>query len=170
MGLLTIIAEAFHSLGKNKIRTALSVLGIVIGIGAVIAMVAVATGAQRKVEREIAAIGDDWLTIWYMGMTRGGVHRDQATPKNQSRDDAAAIERECSAVRAASPTNRVFSQVISQYGNYRTGVMGVLQAMNRDEGLCIVLVTHESDIAAYAPRQVTFRDGKIVRDTAANQE
>src|SRR5512136_85863 len=104
MGLLTVIGESLHSLGKNKVRTSLSVLGIVIGIGAVIAMVAVATGAQRKVEREIAAIGDDWLTIWYMGMTAGGVHRDQATPRNQSKEDAEAIERECPAVRAASPT------------------------------------------------------------------
>src|SRR5512136_1467237 len=125
MGLLTVIAEAFHSLGKNKVRTALSVLGIVIGIGAVIAMVAVATGAQRKVEREIAAIGDDWLTIWYTGTDRGGVHRDMATPPNMTKYDAEAIERECSAVRAASPTNRVGAQVISQYGNYRSGVMGV---------------------------------------------
>ncbi|HPM22789.1 MAG TPA: ABC transporter permease [Phycisphaerae bacterium] len=125
MSPLTVIAESLHSLGKNKVRTALSILGIVIGIGAVIAMVAVATGAQRKVEREIAAIGDDWLTIWYMGETRGGVHRDQATPLNMTRDDAEAIVRECPAVRAASPTNRVPAQVISQYGNYRSGVMGV---------------------------------------------
>jgi len=125
MSPLTVIAESLHSLTKNKIRTALSILGIVIGIGAVIAMVAVATGAQRKVEREIAAIGDDWLTIWYTGTDRGGVHRDMATPPNMTRDDAEAIERECSAVRAASPTNRVGAQVISQFGNYRSGVMGV---------------------------------------------
>jgi putative ABC transport system permease protein len=125
MRFLSLIAEALHSLGKNKVRTSLSVLGIVIGIGAVIAMVAVAKGAQRKVEREIASIGDDWLTIWYMGTTRGGVHRDQATPPNQSREDAEAIARECSAVRAASPTNRVPAQVVSEFGNYRTGLMGV---------------------------------------------
>jgi putative ABC transport system permease protein len=122
---LTVIAESLHSLNKNKIRTALSILGIVIGVAAVIAMVAVATGAQRKVEREIAAIGDDWLTIWFMGTNRAGVHREQATPLNMTRDDAEAIERECPAVRAACPTNRVGAQVISQYGNYRTGVMGV---------------------------------------------
>ncbi len=125
MSPLAIVAESLHSLTKNKIRTALSVLGIVIGIGAVIAMVAVATGAQRKVEREIAAIGDDWLTIWYMGTGRGGVHRDQATPLNMTRDDAEAIERECPGVRAVSPTNRIGAQVISQFGNYRCGVMGV---------------------------------------------
>jgi len=125
MGLLTVFAESLHSLGKNKVRTALSVLGIVIGIAAVIAMVAVAAGAQRRVEREIAAIGDDWLTIWYVGTDRGGVHRDRATPPNMTRDDAEAIMRECPAVRAASPTNRVRAQVISAFGNYQCAVMGV---------------------------------------------
>ncbi len=125
MGLFSVIAESLHSLAKNKVRTALSVLGIVIGIAAVIAMVAVAAGAQRKVEREIAAMGDDWLTIWYSGTDRGGVHRDSALPRNTSRDDAEAIERECSAVRAASPTNRVRGQAISQFGNYQCGSMGV---------------------------------------------
>jgi hypothetical protein len=50
-------------------------------------MVAVSTAAQRKVEREIAAIGDDWLTIWYTGTDRGGVHRDMATPPNMTKDD-----------------------------------------------------------------------------------
>ena len=48
MSPLTVIAESLHSLGKNKIRTGLSILGIVIGIGAVIAMVAVASGANAK--------------------------------------------------------------------------------------------------------------------------
>ena len=125
MSPLTVIAESFHSLGKNKIRTGLSILGIVIGIGAVIAMVAVATGAQRKVEREIAAIGDDWMTIWYVSTDRGGVRREMATPLNMTREDADAIMRECSAVRAVSPTNRVGAQVISQFGNTRVGVWGV---------------------------------------------
>ncbi len=124
MGPLTVVFESLHSLGKNKVRTSLSVLGIVIGVGAVIAMVAVATGAQRKVEREIAAMGDDWLVVMYWGMQRGGVRREAALPPNLTRDDADAIARECPGVRAASPTNRVGAQVVSGYGNYQTGVMG----------------------------------------------
>ncbi|MEW6249126.1 MAG: ABC transporter permease [Planctomycetota bacterium] len=125
MGPLTIIAEALHSLGKNKVRTALSVLGIVIGIGAVIAMVAVATGAQRRVEREIQAMGDDWLMVGFWGTQRSGVRRQASTPPNMTREAAEAIERECPAVRAASPTNWMRMQAISQYGNYLTGVIGV---------------------------------------------
>ncbi|HOO17925.1 MAG TPA: ABC transporter ATP-binding protein [Phycisphaerae bacterium] len=49
-------------------------------------------------------------------------------------------------------------------------IMRLLQAMNRDEGVSIVLVTHEPDIAAYAQRQVVFRDGQVVRDTAAGSQ
>jgi putative ABC transport system permease protein len=128
MSPLTVIAESLHSLGKNKIRTSLSILGIVIGVGAVIAMVAVATGAQRKVERELAAIGDDWLMIMYWGMQRSGVRRQQATPPNMTRDDAEAIIKECSAVRAVSPTNRITAQVASSFGNYQTSVTGVYPA------------------------------------------
>jgi len=124
MRLLTILAESLHSLGKNKIRTALSILGIVIGIAAVIAMVAVATGAQRRVEREIAAIGDDWLMIGYWGMQRTGVRRQEGTPPNMTRDDAEAILRECPAVRVVSPTNRMTAQVVSSFGNCQTSVQG----------------------------------------------
>ena len=61
MGLLTIFAEALHSLTKNVVRTGLSILGIVIGIAAVIAMMAVGTGTQKAVEEEISRLGDDWL-------------------------------------------------------------------------------------------------------------
>ncbi len=128
MSPLTVIAESLHSLGKNKVRTSLSILGIVIGVGAVIAMVAVATGAQRKVERELAAIGDDWLMIMYWGMQRSGVRRQQTTPPNMTRDDAEAIIKECSAVRAVSPTNRITAQVASSFGNYQTSVFGAYPA------------------------------------------
>jgi putative ABC transport system ATP-binding protein len=49
-------------------------------------------------------------------------------------------------------------------------IMRLLQAMNRDQGISVVLVTHEADIAAYAQRQVVFRDGQVVRDTAAGSQ
>ncbi|MBN2448553.1 MAG: ABC transporter permease, partial [Phycisphaerae bacterium] len=127
MGPMTVIGESFRSLGKNKARTALSILGIVIGIAAVIAMVAVARGAQRRVEREIAAMGDDWVVVWYEGNQRGGVRRQQGLPPNTARNDAAAILDECSAVRAVALANRTWGgiQVISGFGNCQTTARGV---------------------------------------------
>ena len=124
MNPFTLLGEALLSLGKNKVRTALSMLGIIIGIGSVIAMVAVGAGAQRKVENEIKAIGDDWLMVMYWGMQRSGVKKQNMIAPNTTRDDAEAVLRECSAVRATSPTNRVGAQVVSSFGNYQTGATG----------------------------------------------
>ncbi|MBI4719116.1 MAG: ABC transporter permease [Planctomycetes bacterium] len=123
-----VLSESLRSLGKNKVRTALSVLGIVIGIAAVITMVAVGEGAKRRVEREIATLGDDWILVAYWGVQRGGARRQQGIPPTLTREDADAIERECSAVRAATPVNRISFQAVSAYGNYQTPVVGTRPA------------------------------------------
>ena len=128
MNPFTVLSESLRSLTKNKVRTALSVLGIVIGIAAVITMVAVGEGAKRKVESEIASLGDDWIMIGYWGMQRGGARRQTGMPPNLTRDDADAIERECSAVRAATPVNGINFQVVSSFGNYQTRVEGTRPA------------------------------------------
>lgn len=124
MNPFTILSESLRSLTKNKVRTGLSVLGIVIGIAAVITMVAVGEGARRKVESEIASLGDDWIMIGYWGMQRGGTRRQAGLPINYTSEDADAIERECSAVRAATPLNGINFQVSSDFGNYQTNVLG----------------------------------------------
>ncbi len=128
MNPLTVLSESLRSLQKNKVRTGLSVLGIVIGIAAVITMVAVGEGAKRKVEKEIASLGDDWIMIGYWGMQRGGTRRQTGLPPNFTSDDADAIERELSAVRAATPVNGINFQVVSSFGNYQTNVMGTRPA------------------------------------------
>ncbi len=125
MNILTILAEALHSLGKNKVRTALSMLGIVIGVGAVITLVAMAEATQRRVEDEIARLGDDWMWVWSWGISHSGVRKgDVARKPFQTKYDANAIMRECSAVRAATPRNRMRVQVKSSYSNYQTSVCG----------------------------------------------
>lgn len=124
MNPFTVIAESLISLSKNKVRTSLSMLGIIIGIGSVIAMVAVGEGARQKIEAEIASIGDDWFMIMYWGVQRSGVRKQEALQPNQTRDEAEAIVRECGAVRAASPANRISMQVISGFGNYQTSATG----------------------------------------------
>jgi len=128
MNLLTLLHEALLSLTKNKVRTALSTLGIVIGVASVIAMVAVGEGAKRRVEREIAAMGDDWIMIGFWGMQRGGVRAQRGVLPNEAEQDALAIALECSGVRAATPTNRITLQVVSGFGNYQTSVYGAYPA------------------------------------------
>lgn len=122
---LTLLSEATGSLGKNKVRSFLSMLGIVIGVGAVITMVAVGEGAKARVRAEIAALGDDWIMVAFWGMQRGGVRTQHAMPPNLAEEDARAIARDCTTVRAATPSNSMGMQIISQFNNYNTRVQGV---------------------------------------------
>jgi len=126
MNPITLVSEAVLSLGKNKVRTALSMLGIIIGVGAVITLVAMAQATKMRVEEEIARMGDDWMFIGNWGIPRSGVRKgDVEKKKFQTKDDADAIMRECPAVRAATPSNRITLQVRSSYSNYQTNVIGV---------------------------------------------
>jgi putative ABC transport system permease protein len=126
MGFFTLIAEALTSLGKNKVRTALSMLGIIIGVGAVIALVAMAHATELRIQDEISRMGDDWLWIRYWGVARSGVRAvDVERKPMQTKEDADAIARECPAVRAATPSNRMSLLVKSSYNNYQTSVQGV---------------------------------------------
>ncbi len=125
MSLLTLLAEALLSLGKNKVRTALSMLGIIIGVAAVITLVAMAQATKTRVEDEIAKLGDDWMFVWSWGIAHGGVRRGETARKPlQTKHDADAIMRGCTAVRAATPRNRMRMQVKSSYNNYQARVLG----------------------------------------------
>ena len=127
MGILTVLAEALLSMAKNKVRTSLSMLGIVIGVASVITMVAMGQGTQNKVEQEIAALGDDWMFIGYWDRPRSGVRTAMSTlPPLQTFEDAEMLVRECQSIRAATPTNRMRVQIISSYSNYGGSVEGAL--------------------------------------------
>ncbi len=125
MGPVTLVGEAFHSLGKNKVRSFLSILGIVIGVAAVIAMVAIGEGARKRVEQEIATLGDDWLMIGFWGIQRGGARGAAGTTPTQAEEDAKAIANGCTTIRATSPSNRLNVQVVSSYSNYQSNIQGV---------------------------------------------
>jgi putative ABC transport system permease protein len=125
MSIFSIIGEALISLTKNKVRTALSMLGIVIGVASVITMVAMGQGTKAAVEAEIEALGDDWMFIGYWGMARSGVRGGQELiPPLQTVEEARLIMADCSAVRAATPSNRISMQVKSAYNNYRCSIYG----------------------------------------------
>ena len=125
MNLFTLIAEALGSLAKNTVRTCLSMLGIVIGVAAVITLVAMAQATQTRVEDEIAKMGDDWMFIRYWGIAHGGVRGAERERKPyQTKMEADAIMEQCSAVRAATPRNRMMMQVKSSYSNVSTQVVG----------------------------------------------
>lgn len=126
MNVFSLIAEALVSLGKNKVRTGLSMLGIVIGVGAVIVLVAMAQATKTRVEDEIARMGDDWMWIGTWGIAKSGARKGNVERKpNQTRDDARAMMEHCSLIRAATPSNQMRMQVKSSYNNYQAGVRGI---------------------------------------------
>lgn len=122
----TLIAEAWISLTKNKVRTVLSMLGIIIGVGAVIILVAMAQATKLRIEDEIARLGDDWMFIRNFSVQASGLAKaDVQSKPMQTKHDADAINEQCTLVRAATPSNRMTMQVKSSYANYSANVQGV---------------------------------------------
>src|SRR5438105_868994 len=103
MDLLAIVRIAMRALARNKLRSSLTMLGIIIGVGAVIAMVGVGQGAQQQVQQQIAAMGSNLLFVGAGTVTRGGMHMGWGATKSLVYDDMQAILRECPAVKAAAP-------------------------------------------------------------------
>ncbi len=124
MNPLAAIKIAGQALIRNTMRSVLTMLGIIIGVGAVIAMLAVGQGAKAQVESQIATIGSNLLMIFPGSMTQGGARTGAGGFTTLTEADAEAIEKELSAVRLAAPTLRTSAQVISANQNWLTNVSG----------------------------------------------
>ncbi|HUI65692.1 MAG TPA: ABC transporter permease [Bacteroidota bacterium] len=120
MNIKNILRSAFRALRRNKMRSFLTMLGINIGVAAVIAMLAVGQGAQTSIEQQIDALGTNALMILPASQQVGGVRVGAGSVTTLTEDDAAAIVRECPAVRLLSPGTRALSQVIAGNLNWYT--------------------------------------------------
>ncbi len=120
---------SFRALRVNKMRSALTMLGIIIGVGAVITMLAVGTGARQKIGEQIAAMGSNLLIILPGATTSGGVRMGAGTQPTLSLGDATAIEKECQAVLYAAPVLNGVAQVVTGNQNWSTGVTGTTPSM-----------------------------------------
>jgi putative ABC transport system permease protein len=122
------LGEAFRSalvaLRANKLRSALTMLGIFIGVAAVIAMVAVGGGAREQVLRQIRSLGSNLMVVFPGNLTAAGVRLGAGFANTLSEDDAAAIERLVPSVQVAAPTNRGGAQVVAGSANWATAVQG----------------------------------------------
>jgi putative ABC transport system permease protein len=120
---------SFRALRVNKMRSALTMLGIIIGVGAVIAMVAVGTGASRQIAAQISSMGSNLLIILPGATTAGGVRMGAGTQSTLTLGDAEAIQKECPAVAFVAPTLGGVAQVASGHLNWSTGVSGTTADM-----------------------------------------
>ncbi len=124
MNYLVILKVALRALRRNKMRTVLTMLGIIIGVGAVIAMVALGRGAKAQVEARIAALGQNVIMLFSGSVSRGGVHTGFGGAGTLTVEDALAIEREVPGVAAVSPEVRSGAQIMAGENNWSTSVMG----------------------------------------------
>jgi putative ABC transport system permease protein len=122
--LFTIIRVAFQALGRNKMRSILTMLGIIIGVGAVIAMVSIGQGAQETIAQQIASAGSNMLFVTPGAWNSGGVRMGAGTTSHLTVEDYQAIERECPAVKLASPVTRSNASVIYGNQNWFTNIQG----------------------------------------------
>ncbi len=122
-----ILRIAFRALARNKARSALTMLGIVIGVAAVIAMVSIGQGAQASVQAQIASVGTNLLFVGAGSQNVGGVRSGTgATSLNTlTVDDIEAIRREIPSVAAASPAVNTRAQLVFGARNWNSSVQGV---------------------------------------------
>ena len=109
---------AYKSLVRHRVRTALAMLGIIIGIAAVIAMVAIGQGASNLVQAQIASMGRNILMIWPGAAASGGVSWGAGTTISLTSEDTEALMKDVPAIRAASATVRTRSQIVYGGNNY----------------------------------------------------
>jgi putative ABC transport system permease protein len=124
MNFLALLRIALRALAVNKLRSALTMLGIVIGVGAVIVMIAVGGGAHARVEEQIRALGSNLLLVTPGSTTSGGARMGFGSGSTLTEDDVAAINREIPEALAA-PALRGSAQVIWGNSNWSTQVFGV---------------------------------------------
>jgi putative ABC transport system permease protein len=121
----SLLSMATGSILKNKMRTMLTMLGIVIGVGAVIVMVAVGNGAQTQIEAQIKNLGTNLIVVTPGSTAAGGASQGAQTFNRLTVADADKIKSDATLVSAVSPVIVTRTQVITGKGNWRTEINGV---------------------------------------------
>jgi len=129
INLIWTLKIAVKALQANKMRSALTMLGIIIGVGAVIAMLAVGTGASQRISAQIQSIGSNLLIIMPGSTTSGGVRMGAGTQPTLTLADAEAIKRECPTVAYVGPSLSGVAQVVYGHTNWSTGIQGTTPDM-----------------------------------------
>ena len=123
MTFLMILRIALKALGRNKMRTALTMLGMIIGVAAVITMVALGTGAQTSIEAQIQSAGTNMIMVSAGNFSQGGVRQGQGNASTLTPDDAAAISR-IAGVQFTAAGSNTRGQVVAGNQNWNTQIQG----------------------------------------------
>ena len=125
MNFLAAVRSALRALLANKLRSLLTMLGIIIGVGAVITMVAVGDGATQRVQEQMKGLGSNIMLVLPGGVSQAGVRLGAQTRQRLTEEDAQAIQLEVAEVQAVAPTSRTSGQLVFGNTNWGTSIIGV---------------------------------------------
>ena len=128
MNILLTFRVALRALSRNKLRSSLTMLGIIIGVGAVIANLAIGQGASAQIQSQIANLGNNMLYVMSGSMNTGGMRGGAGSSNTLIPEDADAIERECPSVKMVSPGVRANGQLV--FGNQNWVASSGIQGTN----------------------------------------
>ncbi len=128
MRIKNLLKAALRSLAKNKMRTFLTMLGIIIGVGSVIAMLAIGQGSRESIQSQISSLGTNVLMIFPQASSSGGVRMEAGSSQRMTIEDLKAVEERCPSVAYITPQVRTSGQLVAGNTNWRTSVYGVYPA------------------------------------------
>ena len=125
MSPLLSVPVAWRALGNNRLRSVLTMLGVIIGVGAVIVMVAISAGARAQIEERIATLGENIILVTPGSQASGAVRAGSGSAQSLTVEDGIALETDCPSLSASSPILEKTLQVIARNQNWYTRVQGV---------------------------------------------
>ncbi|MDP1685528.1 ABC transporter permease [Hydrogenophaga sp.] len=124
MNFMAALRSAWRALASNALRSMLTMLGIIIGVAAVITMIAVGAGATERVQEQMKGLGSNIMLVIPGGVTTGGVRLGAQTAQGLTEEDALAIALEVPEVQVAAPTSRTSAQLVAGNTNWASTVFG----------------------------------------------
>jgi putative ABC transport system permease protein len=124
MNYLNLLKIAVNALKRNKLRTILTMLGIVIGVASVITMLAIGQGSKKSIQSQVSSMGSNMIIVFPASQMRGGVQMGGSGSKSLTLEDVNAIAENCPSVKTVSPEVRSSGQVIFANKNAPTTIYG----------------------------------------------
>ena len=125
MKLVNLLRIAWRAIRRNKMRSFLTMLGIIIGVAAVIAMIAIGQGSKQSIQSQISAMGSNMITIRPNSNVMGGVRMDNTSVQSLTEADITALQKNPEFINAVSPSVNSRGQVINGPNNWSTSMQGV---------------------------------------------
>ena len=125
MNTLAAVRSAWRALTANALRSVLTMLGIIIGVAAVITMIAIGAGATERVQAQMRALGSNIILVTPGSVTSSGVRLGAQAGQILTEEDAQAIALEVPEVQVAAPSNRTSGQVVGGGSNWATSLFGI---------------------------------------------